>query len=117
MSVEHKDWDEIEHAEFERKLRIAMQRQAAPLGMKQRVLAHAQARRQAQRGRMWMVQRIAASALLAAAFGGFAVYRQAQERESEQRKGEQAREQVLTAMRITSRTLDRVNQRLAENSR
>ena len=126
--MEHKDWKEKQDtgqddAEFERKLRIAMQRQAAPVGMKQRVLAHARERRQARHGRVWMLQRIAASVVLAALVGGFAVYRQVQERETareiemEQRKGEQAREQVLTAMRITSRTLDRVNQRLVEQSR
>ena len=130
MCVEHKDWNAKqdagqEDAEFERKLRIAMQRQAAPVGMKQRVLAHARERRQARHGRVWMLQRIAASVVLAALVGGFAVYRQVQERETaretervmEQRKGEQAREQVLIAMRITSRTLDRVNQRLVEQSR
>jgi hypothetical protein len=113
MCVEHKDWNEQELAEFERKLRIAMQARTAPVGMKQRVLARARERRLAQHGRWWMVQRIAASAVLAAVFGGFAVYRQSEEK----RKGEQARDQVLAAMRITSRTLDRVNQRLAESER
>jgi hypothetical protein len=121
MCVEHKDWQEPDDAEFERKLRVAMQRQAAPVGMKQRVLAHARELRQARHGRMWMVQRIAASVVLATLVGGFAVYRQVQERETaremEQRKGEQAREQVLTAMRITTRALDRVNRRLVEQSR
>ncbi len=119
--MEHKDWKQEDDAEFERKLRIAMQRQAAPVGMKQRVLAHARERRQVRHGRVWMLQRIAASVVLAALVGGFAVYRQVQERETarevEQRKGEQAREQVLIAMRITSRTLGRVNQRLVEQSR
>jgi hypothetical protein len=122
MSVEHNEmgnneWNEQELEEFERKLRFAMQHRAAPLGLKQRVLARARERRQAQRGRWWMVQRIAASVVLAAAFGGFAVYRQVEERISEQKRGEEAREQVLTALRITNKALGRVNERLADGSR
>jgi hypothetical protein len=64
-----------------------------------------------------MLQRIAASALLAAVFGGFAVYRQVEERSLERKKGQQAREQILTALRITDKTLDRVNERLTQGSR
>ena len=103
--------------ELERRLRMALARRPAPLGLKQRVLAQARQRRlmgQApQQGRGWMLQRIAASMLLAALFGGFAVYRQQEER----RKGEAAREQVLTALRITNRTLDRVSEHLAVQSK
>jgi hypothetical protein len=117
MSVERNEMDERELAEFERKLRFALQHRPAPLGLKQRVLARARERRQAQHGRWWMFQRIAVSAVLAAAFGGFAVYRQVEERALEHRKGEEAREQVLTALRITNKTLDRVNERLVQNSR
>ena len=105
--------DEKEMAEFERKLRLALQHREAPLGLKQRVFSRARERRQAERGRWWMVQRIAASAVLAAIFGGAAVYHRVEER----RKGEEAREQVLTALRITSKTLDRVGDKLADNSR
>jgi len=119
--VEHREIGEQENgqelAEFERKLRIAMQRREAPLGMKQRVLARARERRQAQHGRWWMVQRIAASALLATIFGGIAVYKQVQERALERKRGEEARDQVMTALRITHKTLDHVNERLADNSK
>jgi hypothetical protein len=113
MSVERKEPNEQELAEFERKLRFAMQYRAAPLGLKQRVLARARERRQAGRGRVWILQRLAASIILAAIVGGLAAYHQADER----RKGEQAREQVMTALRITSRTLNRVNERLADSGR
>ena len=116
--MEHKDHNnEQELAEFERKLRVAMQHREAPLGMKQRVLARARERRQTQRGRFWMLQRIAASAVLAAVVGGFAAYRHNEERVAEQKRGEEAREQVMTALRITSKTLGRVNERLTENDR
>lgn len=103
--------NEQELQEFERKLRHAMQHRPAPLGLKQRVLAGARERRRQQHGWRWMVQRIGASAVLASMAVGFVVYRQAEER----RKGEVAREQVLTALRITNRTLNRVNQRLTDD--
>jgi hypothetical protein len=35
----------------------------------------------------------------------------------ERRKGEEAREQVMTAFRITQKTLDRVQERLDDDSR
>ena len=114
--MEHRDSSEQELAEFERKLRFALQHRDAPLGMKQRVLARAREQRQAQHSRWWMLQRIAASALLAAVFGGFAVYKQVEERNLERRRGEEAREQVMTAFRITHKTLDRVGDRVNEGS-
>jgi hypothetical protein len=105
--------DEQELADFERQLRSALQYRDAPVGLKQRVLARARERRQARHGRGWLLQRVAASVLLAGAIGGFAVYRRAEE----QRKGEEARQQVMTAFRITSRTLDRVNDRLMDSDK
>lgn len=104
-----------EMADFEARLRGAMQRQEAPLGLKQRVLAQARERRRAQQPwwRVHLVQRVAASLVLAAVCGGYAVYhQQAEERALEQKRGEEAREQVMTAFRITSKTLGRVNERL-----
>ena len=111
--------DEMELAGFEQELRHVMQRKEAPIGLKQRVLAQTRERRRAGRGRMWVLQRIAASAVLAAVVGGFAVYHEAELHESErraeeQRKGEEARQQVLTALRITNKTLSRVGDRLAD---
>lgn len=111
--MEHKELDPREFAELEQRLRMALRRRSAPLGLKRQVIAKAQARRRIQNGRGWMLQRIAASIVLAALFGGVAVYRQVEER----RKGEQAREQVMTALRITNHTLDRVSERLADESR
>lgn len=115
--------EEQEVAEFEQKLKSAMQRQAAPLGLKTRVLAEARRRKQAQRPRWFswastpMLQRMAASVVIAGAVGGFAVYHQMEERAAEQRRGEEAKAQVMAAFRITNKALDRVQERLADDSR
>src|SRR5580698_1610050 len=113
--MERNEAESQEMADFEGMLREAMQRQEAPLGLKQRVLAKARERRRAEQ-RVWMWQRVAASAVLAMAVGSFVVYQQHERRVEEQRKGEEAREQVMTAFRITSKTLGRVNERLSVSS-
>jgi len=102
--------NEKELQDFERKLRIAMARREAPLGLKARVLARARERRQARQSLWGMWQRVTAVLVLAAAVGGIAEYRHVEE----VRKGEAARAQVLTALRITSRTMGRVQERLAD---
>ena len=114
--MEHNEQDR-EQTEFESMLRRALHHRPAPLGLKQRVLSTARERRQHQHGRAWIFQRLAATAVLAAAFAGFASYRQHEERQRELQRGEEARQQVLTALRITNKALDRVSTRLAENSR
>jgi hypothetical protein len=108
-------FDERDLEQFERKLRMAMARREAPLGLKSRVLAQARERRQAQHGRLWIWQRVAATLVVAAVLGGFAEYRHIEEQRAlEQRKGEAAREQVLTALRITGKTMNRVQEKLAD---
>ena len=99
--------------EFEQKLRSALRHRAAPLGLKQRVLREAAGRRGGEGGRGWLLQRLAAAMVLAALCGGVATYHH----EEQQRKGEEAREQVMTALWITNKTLNRVGDRLAEDSR
>jgi hypothetical protein len=103
----------MELAEFERKLRMALQRREAPLGMKARVLAQSRARRRRfAEGGGWMVQRIAATAVLAAIASGIVAYRQMEVRALERQKGEEAKAQVMLALRITGRALDRVSERI-----
>jgi hypothetical protein len=108
MCVEHNELDEMQ--EFERDLRLAMRRHEAPMGLKSRVLAQARERRRAKHGMIWVWQRVTAVLVLAAAVGGVVEYRHVEE----VRKGEEAKQQVLTALRITSKTLDRVQTRLAD---
>ncbi len=59
-------------------------------------------------GGSWALQRIAASVALGAMVAGAVAFHQNQERH----KAEQARAQVLEALRITSRTLDKVQTQL-----
>ena|ERR1035438_3093560 len=93
--------------DFERELRQAFERQPAPLGLKGRLLL----KRRVQRSRRPVVlwQRLAASIALAAAVAGGFAWREREER----RKGEAARQQLITALRITNHALNHMNQQLA----
>ena len=93
--------------DFERELRQAFERQPAPLGLKGRLLL----KRRVQRSRRPVVlwQRLAASILLAAMVAGGFAWRKREER----RKGEAARQQLFTALRITNRALHHMNTQLA----
>lgn len=100
--------------EFEPKLRQAIERRPAPPSLKRRTLEQRNRRRAARvHSRVVLWQRLAASFVLAAALGGAFTWRHMEE----QRKGEAARRQVMTALRITSRALNDVNARLATHDR
>jgi hypothetical protein len=100
--------------EFESKLRQAMVRRPAPPGLKRRILDQRNRRRTERvHGRIVVWQRLAATVVLAAAIGGGFAWRHVQE----ERKGEAAREQVMTALRITNRALNELNTRLAARRR
>lgn len=111
--------------DFERELQQSFERRPAPPSLKRRVLERrVLARRVMERRaggrypdlRMHMAawQRLAASVVLAAAIGGALMWRhQAEQR----RKGEEARQQVFTALRITSRALDQMNEQLTARAR
>jgi hypothetical protein len=99
---------------FERELKQAMERRPAPPSLKRRILQQ-RATRRTQRihsHTIWW-QRLAASVLLAGVVAGGYSWRQVEER----RKGEQAAQQVLTALRITNRALNDMNRRLAACNR
>jgi hypothetical protein len=100
--------------EFESKLGQAMVRRPAPPSLKRRILDQRNRRRTERlHGRMVLWQRLAACLVLAAAVGGGFAWHHVQE----ERKGEAARQQVLTALRITSRALNELNTRLAAKRR
>jgi hypothetical protein len=96
--------------EFEDKLRQAFLRRPAPPGLKQRILQQRNHRRAEQlRTRTVLWQRLAACFVLAAVIGGGLTWRHI----DQQHKGEVARDQVLTALRITNRALSHIQTRLA----
>lgn len=121
---------------LEAMLREGLQRRDAPDGLQERIVARAMAGRNEARhlqnvrqgisrrriggrllrfpleGRRWAVQRIAASVVLAVMVAGAAAYYQAEQRRTEQR-AEEARAQVMEALQITSRTLDKVQTQLS----
>ncbi|MDR3741891.1 MAG: hypothetical protein P4L40_22955 [Terracidiphilus sp.] len=102
-------------AGFEQDLHQALLRRPAPPALKARILA-ARSRRRTLRihRRVVLWQRLAASLVLAAVLGGGFTWRHVQQ---QQRQGEEARRQVLTALRITNRALNEVNARLAARDR
>ncbi|MGA2168370.1 MAG: hypothetical protein ABSG62_09165 [Terracidiphilus sp.] len=97
--------------DFERELRQAFERRPAPPGLKRRLMEKRRAQRPHRTVVFW--QRLAASIVLAAVLAGGVVWRNLEER----RKGEAARQQVLTALRITTRALNQMNTRLAAHGR
>jgi hypothetical protein len=97
--------------DFEDELRQAFERRPAPPSLKRRLMEKRRAQRPQRHFVTW--QRLAASIALAAVLGGGLAWRNVEER----RKGEAARRQVLTALRITSRALNQVNTKLAAHGR
>lgn len=100
--------------EFEQELRQAMERRPAPPSLKRKVMERRRRAPRPQGNALWW-QRLAASVVLAAALGG-AVEWDSHIRE-ERRRGEAAREQVLTALRITGHALNQMNAQLAAHGR
>jgi len=96
--------------DFELELRQAFERRPAPPGLKRKLMDQ-RSRRRTQRLNSHTIlwQRLAAVIVLTAVLGGGIEWRNREER----RKGEAARQQVLTALRITSRALNQMNTQLA----
>jgi len=100
--------------DFERELRQALERRPAPPSLKRRLMDGREGRQtQRPQGRIVMWQKLAACVGLAGILSGAVEWRRVEER----RKGEAARAQVLTALRITGHALDEMNLKLAARSR
>jgi hypothetical protein len=97
--------------EIEQEWRGAFERRPAPPSLKRRLMEKRRATRAARPWVTW--QRLAASLALTAVLAGGVEWRIVEER----RKEEAAREQVLTALRITSHALNQMNARLAARRR
>jgi hypothetical protein len=98
--------------EFECDLCVAMDKLPAPPGLKRKVMERRRQQRAQRHRRVIWWQRLAASMVLACMAGGSWVRHNAEEN----RKGEEARQQVLTALRITNHALEQVNKQLQELS-
>ena len=98
--------------DFEEKLKRSFKRWPAPPGLKPRIMARHR-RVPVPRSHVVLWQRMAASLTLAAMLGGAAFWHQREER----LKGEAARQQVLTALRITDHALDNISKQLAAHGR
>ena len=107
--------------DFENELRVSLKREPAPASLKRNVMEGRQNRAQLhlsrtsarQRSRMIWFERLAASLLLAGVAGGAVVGHYAVER----RKGEEAKQQVFTALRITNHAFEVMNERLQERDK
>lgn len=106
MELEPKD-------EFERELSETMMWQPAPPSLKRKIMERRWRDRARQRGRMVWWQRLAASVVLAGVAGGAVTWRNVEQR----RKGEEAKRQVFTALRVANRALQQVNKQLQERNR
>jgi hypothetical protein len=104
--------------DFEQEMRQALERRPAPPSLKQRVMDE-RARRMRQRmhlvPRMHSWVRIAASLLMVAILAGTAEW--GIHRQQERRRGEEARRQLMIALRITGRELNQVQARLTTHDR
>ena len=99
--------------DFEQELRQAMERRPAPPSLKRKILERRR-RQNTERlhGRMVLWQRLAASVVLAGVLGGAFAWRNAEER----RRGEEAKQQVFTALRVANHALNEMNAQLKERS-
>jgi len=103
--------------EFEQELRQAFERRPAPPSLKRKLMDRRADQRgtQRRRGHIQLWQRLAASLILVALVSGAAEW--VRHDREERRQGEAARQQVLTALRVTGRALDHMNTQLAAHDR
>jgi hypothetical protein len=99
--------------DFERELRGAFARRPAPSDLKGKIVGRLWQKAGRSHHRMIWMERIAASLILAAVAGGSAFWHH----EVEKRRAEEAKQQVMTALRIAGHALEEVNAQLTESDR
>jgi len=100
--------------DFEKELQQALQRRPAPPSLKRRIMERRGLVTMERRHSQFVIwQRVAAGLLVAAMLGGAMEWKL--RREEERRQGEEARRQVLIALRITGRALNEMNAQLNRN--
>lgn len=97
--------------DFEKELQQALERRPAPPSLKRRIMERRGLLTMERRRTHWLVwQRLAAGLIVAAMLGGAMTWKI--HREEERRQGEEARRQVMIALRITGHALNEVSERL-----
>jgi uncharacterized protein involved in tolerance to divalent cations len=100
--------------DFEQELREAFERRPAPPGLKRKIMVERSRQNTARISyRTALLQRLAACLVLSAALAGGYAWRNHQQ----QLQGEEAHQQVLTALRITNHALDQMKTQLAAHDR
>ena len=99
--------------EFEERLVCALTPHPAPPGLKRAILKRRSSERTEKSRRMVWLERLAAMVLLACAAGGAVYWRHS----ADVRKGEEAKQQVFTALRIANRALEQMNVQLEQQNR
>lgn len=99
--------------EFESELRESLQRRPAPASLKRKVMERRWQERSRRRNRIIWFERIAASLVVAGVAGSAVAGHYAIER----RKGEEAKQQVFTALRITNHAFQVMNEHLQERDK
>ena len=97
-------------SDFERELRGAMARKPAPPDLKRKLMLRHRADARQSHQRMAWFERLAASLVLAGVVSGAVFWHNQQER----RRGEQIKQQVFTALRITNHALAVMNAQLQQ---
>ena len=102
--------------DFEKELQQALQRRPAPPSLKRKIMDRRGLLTIERRHSHWVVwQRVAAGLLVAAMLGGAMQWKL--HRDEERRQGEEARRQVMIALRITGHALNEMNAQLNAHNR
>src|SRR5580698_8477748 len=98
--------------DFEHELQAALARRPAPPYLKGKIVGRLWQQAGRSRRRMIWFERLAASLVFVAVAGAGVYWRH----QAEQRRGEEAKQQVMTALRIANHALDQMNAQLAEHN-
>lgn len=98
--------------EFEQQLRQVLERMPAPPSLRRRVFEHKDAQRAVRRRRVMWWRRLAIATAVICMLAAAWLWRGAQQR----REGQEARRQVILALRITSRALTQMQSQLAAHN-
>lgn len=101
-----------EMTEFEQQLRHVLEPMPAPPGMKRRIFERRDAQRAVRRRRVTWWRRLAIATATICMLAAAWFWRAAEQR----REGEEARRQVILALRITSRALTQMQSQLAAHN-